>query len=209
MPAHARGQLVRGDRTFWGGLTLPTLSSDERRRRVPFLTVLGERPSERASERERERERKRERARESERGTQGGSGVWRVVAHRTLSQVRPAHHTVILESSNPCSVAPSTLAHAARMSHMRSSIAHPMPTTRALQAYAHTPRFLRPGRPPAAAAPGGNPAMQASTRPRPHPARADTAHTPMHATRNRPTRARARRRSMRPPGTEQSRAQLR
>ena len=29
--------------------------------------------------------------------------------------------------------------------------------------------------------------MQASTRPRPHPARADTAHTPMHATRNRPT----------------------
>ena len=37
------------------------------------------------------------------------------------------------------------------------------------------------------AAPGGNPAMQASTRPRPHPARADTAHTPMHATRNRPT----------------------
>jgi hypothetical protein len=39
MPAHARWQLVRGDRTFWGGLTLPTLSSDERRRRVPFLTV--------------------------------------------------------------------------------------------------------------------------------------------------------------------------
>ena len=29
--------------------------------------------------------------------------------------------------------------------------------------------------------------MQASTRPRPHPARADTAHTPMNATRNRPT----------------------
>ena len=38
---------------------------------------------------------------------------------------------------------------------------------------------------------GGIPAMQDSTRPRPHPARADTAHTSMHATRDRPTRARA------------------
>jgi len=37
MPAHAHWQLVRADRTFQGGggLTLPTLSSDERRRRVP------------------------------------------------------------------------------------------------------------------------------------------------------------------------------
>ena len=73
--------------------------------------------------------------------------------------------------------------HSARAAAVRT----PMPTTRARQAYAHPPRFLRPGRPPAAAAPDGNPAMQASTRPRPHPARADTAHTPMHATRNRPT----------------------
>ena len=31
--------------------------------------------------------------------------------------------------------------------------------------------------------------MQASTLQRPHPARADTTHTPMHATRDRPTRA--------------------
>ncbi len=52
---------------------------------------------------------------------------------------------------------------------------------------------------------------RASTRPRPHPARADTAPTPTHATRDRPTRARARRRSsgggVRPPGTAQPRAQ--
>ena len=100
-------------------------------------------------------------------------------------------------SSNPCSVAPSTLAHAARMPHSaRAAVVRtPMPTTRARQVYAHPPRFLRPGRPPAAVASDGNPAMQASTRPRPHPSRTDTAHTPMHATRNRPTRARARRRS--------------
>ena len=37
-------------------MTQPTLSSDERRRRVPFLTVLGERERERASERASERE---------------------------------------------------------------------------------------------------------------------------------------------------------
>ena len=46
----------------------------------------------------------------------------------------------------------------------------PMPITRARQTYAHPHRCLRPGRPPAAAAPGGNPAMHASTRP-PYPAR--------------------------------------
>ena len=103
-----------------------------------------------------------------------------------LSQ--PCHVTVPL-SSNPCRVAPSTLAHAARMPHSAraAAVRTPMPTTRARQAYAHPPRFLRPGRPPAASAPDGNPAMQASTRRRPHPARADTAHTPLHATRNRPT----------------------
>ena len=70
-----------------------------------------------------------------------------------------------------------------------------MPTTCARQDRAHSHRCLRPGRPNAAAAPGGNPAIQASTRPRPHPASTDTAHTPMHATRDRLTRARARRRS--------------
>ena len=54
--------------------------------------------------------------------------------------------------------------------------------------------LLRPGRPSAVAAPGGIPAMQAPMRPRPYSARAATAHTPMHATRDRPTRARAGRR---------------
>ena len=69
-----------------GGLSLQILSSEERLRRAPFLTVLGEREREseraieRASERasERERERRRERARERERASvvpQGGSGV--------------------------------------------------------------------------------------------------------------------------------------
>ena len=50
-------------------------------------------------------------------------------------------------SSNPCSVAPSTLAHAARMPHSAraAAVRTPMPTTRARQAYAHPPRFLRPG----------------------------------------------------------------
>ena len=51
---------------------------------------------------------------------------------------------------------------------------------------------------------------RASTRPHPHPARADSAHTPMHATRDRPTRARVRRRpsgGVRPPGTAQPRDQ--
>ena len=51
---------------------------------------------------------------------------------------------------------------------------------------------------------------RASTRPRPHPARAGTASTPTHATHDRPARARARRRSsggVRPPGTAQPRAQ--
>jgi hypothetical protein len=96
---------------------------------------------------------------------------------------------VVPLSSYPCSVAPSTLAHAARMPHSAraAAVRTPMPTTSARQAYAHPPRFLRPGRPPAAASPDGNPAMQASTRQRPHPARADTTHTPMHATRNHPT----------------------
>jgi hypothetical protein len=53
--------------------------------------------------------------------------------------------------------------------------------------------------------------MQASTLQRPHPASVGTAHTPMHATHDRPTRARARRRAsggvLRPPGTAQPRAQ--
>ena len=51
---------------------------------------------------------------------------------------------------------------------------------------------------------------RASTRPRPHPAHADTADTPMHATRDRPTRARAHCLSsggVRPPGTAQPSAQ--
>ncbi len=119
---------------------------------------------------------------------------------------------IILLSSNPCSATPSTLAHASRMSYSARAAAArtPMPTTRVRQAYAHPSCFLRPGRPPAAVATGRNPAMQASTRPRPHPTRADTAHTPMHNTRDRPTRARACRRSssgVRPPGTVQSCAQ--
>ena len=76
-----------------------------------------EQASERASERARERERERERA------------------------------SVVPLSSNPCSVAPSTLAHAARMPHSAraAAVRTPMPTTRARQAYAHPPRFLRPG----------------------------------------------------------------
>jgi hypothetical protein len=109
---------------------------------------------------------------------------------RQVSVMTPMH-----ASTRPLPKPPTT-PRAATPSHPHSAIAAaartPMPTTRARQAYAHPHRCLRPGRPPAAAAPGGNPAMQASTRPRPHPARADTAHTPMHATRDRPTRARAR-----------------
>ena len=67
----------------------------------------------------------------------------------------------------------------------RATIAHsPMPITLARQALARSRHRLRPGRPPAVAAPGGIP----------YSARAATAHTPMHATRDRPTRARARRR---------------
>ena len=80
-----------------------------------------------------------------------------VVAHRTISQVRPAQHTV---------------------------------------------RVLE------AAAPGGK---TLQCRPRRGRARADTAHTPMHATRDRPIWARACRRpsgGVRPPGTAQPRAQL-
>ena len=115
-----------------------------------------------ASERESERERERERARASERGTP------------------------ILESLQRRAFYPRPRRpHAAF--RPRSSSAHP-------DAHHPRPASIRPptplpppGRPPAAAAPDGNPAMQASTRPRPHPARADTAHTPMHATRNRPT----------------------
>ena len=61
----------------------------------------------------------------------------------------------------------------------------------------------KPGRKPGRTLHNGG-RLQASTRPCPHPARADTAHTPMHATRDCPTRARARRRSRRPPGTAQS-----
>ena len=103
---------------------------------------------------------------------------------------------------------------AATPSHPHSACAAaartPMPITGVRQAYAHPHPCLHPGRPPAAAAPGGNPAMQASTRLRPHPTRADTAHTPMHATRDCPTRARACRRpsgGARPPGTAQPSAQ--
>ena len=81
------------------------------------------RDSEQASERARERARARERERERERAS------------------------VVPLSSNPCSVAPSTLAHAARMPHSAraAAVRTPMPTTRARQAYAHPPRFLRPG----------------------------------------------------------------
>ena len=81
--------------------------------------------SERASERARERERARARERERER----------------------ERASVVPLSSNPCSVAPSTLAHAVRMPHSAraAAVRTPMPTTRARQAYAHPPRFLRPG----------------------------------------------------------------
>jgi len=51
---------------------LQTLSSEERLRIAPFLTVLGERERERASERASERERAREREREKERGRERG-----------------------------------------------------------------------------------------------------------------------------------------
>jgi hypothetical protein len=55
-----------------GGGSLQTLSSEERLRIAPFLTVLGERERERASERASERERAREREREKERGRERG-----------------------------------------------------------------------------------------------------------------------------------------
>ena len=107
---------------------------------------------------ERESERERERARESERGTP------------------------ILESLQRRAFYPRPRRPHAAFRPRSSSAHHPR------QASIRPPTPLPPhGRPPAAAAPDGNPAMQASTRPRPHPARADTAHTPMHATRNRPT----------------------
>jgi hypothetical protein len=86
------------------------------------------------------------------------------------------------------------------VNRQRSNSAHPaiaatartqMPTTRALQASDLSHRHLRPGRPPVVAVTGGIPAIQASTLPRPHPASAATAHTPMHDTRDCPTRARA------------------
>ncbi len=124
---------------------------------------------------------------QSSRGSslQGGSGVRRGL-RCTISQVRPAQHTVILESLQRRAFYPRPRRpHAAF--RPRSSSAHP-------DAHHPRPASIRPptplpppGRPPAAAAPDGNPAMQASTRPCPHPACADTAHTPMHATRNRPT----------------------
>ena len=77
---------------------------EERLRRAPFLTVLGERERERESERSSEREREREREKEGERERErawyprAGAVCSAIVAHRTISQVRPAHHTVILES---------------------------------------------------------------------------------------------------------------
>jgi hypothetical protein len=91
-----------------GGLSLQTLSSEERLRLAPFLTVLGERERERERERENKRERASERVIEREREREGekegererewawypraGSVCSVVVAHRTISQVRPAHH---------------------------------------------------------------------------------------------------------------------
>ena len=75
----------------------------------------------------------------------------------------------------------------------------------------HTPTY------PASSAPDTRcrralpkPCNVAPTRTRPHPARAGTAHTPAHATRDRPTRARACRRPSDgacPPGTAESSAQ--
>ena len=82
--------------TMLGGeeLSLQTLSSEERLRHAPFLTVLGER--------ERERERERDRAsvvppptsgtaqtRSQEHRCRAGAVCSAVVAHRTISQVRP------------------------------------------------------------------------------------------------------------------------
>ena len=75
----------------------------------------------------------------------------------------------------------------------------------------HTPTY------PASSAPDTRcrralpkPCNVAPTRTRPHPARAGTTHTPTHATRDRPTRAHARRRPSGgacQPGTAQSRVQ--
>ncbi len=79
----------------------------------------------------------------------------------------------------------------------------------ALQAYAHLPCFLRPGY-QLTLRPSETLQRRPPTRPRPHAARAGTAHIPTHATRDRPTRDRARRRpsgGARPPGTVQSPAQ--
>ena len=74
-----------------GGLSLQILSSEELLRRAPFLTVL---------EREREREGEKEGDSERERAwyPRAGAVCRAVVAHRIILQVRPAHHTVILES---------------------------------------------------------------------------------------------------------------
>jgi len=122
-----------------GGLSLQTLSSEERLRHAPFLTVLGERDreSERASERAREREREREKERESERERawypRAGAVCSAVVAHCTISQVRPAHHTVILESLQrrafyPCPRRPH-VAFRPRSSSAHPDAHHPRPAS--------------------------------------------------------------------------------
>ena len=139
----ARTLAARESRQNIPGGVDPILCSDECRRRVPFLTVLGERPSERASERERERERKRERARESERGTPGRE---RCVARSLLTA--PFLKCVLCYPRIPAAscLLPSPTPPACRI-RPRSSSAHPD----AHHSLKHTPTH------PASSAPDAHP----------------------------------------------------
>jgi hypothetical protein len=115
---------------------LPTLSSDERRRRVPFLTVLGER--------ERESARASERARESERASERESPAH---AARTPHPARAA----AARTSTPTTRARQAHAHPPRPPR-RARLKHRRPHP-ARADTAHTPTHATRDRPTRARTP--------------------------------------------------------